>query len=460
MSKNITFTDCLENLKSVFNSALDGIWGIDRLGNIIFYNEAFKKFINDTYGLEIQDGDNIEKFFQGNRGLKLKKIWQKSLNGISLKRVFALQLPNKNILYILFKIFPLRNQSGEILGSVIIGRNITKERRKEKLLKHNLSEQYLINEVFKSLFNPKDFNDAIMKVLDMIGIHTKMSAIYVYQDYYDERYSHLTYEWYDSKLKSKEFPKEFNYDDFYGFKEYLVENNILIYNKFNEYSDTITDFFTRMGAKSAVIFPMMIKGKYIGFIVFQENKEDRLLTVSEIDILRIFASILGNALIQKYTEEKLTYASTHDPLTGLYNRAYFDAEIERLINSRNFPISVIMADLNGLKQINDTLGHKEGDELIIKAAKVLTKIFRKEDCVARIGGDEFAILLTKTDEEKMNEVIARIRVVEQEINSDEQIKVSLAIGGATAFSKDELQKAMLLADERMYIDKKRIKNIN
>ncbi|MCA1981109.1 MAG: sensor domain-containing diguanylate cyclase [Calditerrivibrio sp.] len=457
LNPDVSRDDC-SDLLSVLESSLDGIWAIDRDCRIIFFNSAFKDFMKNVYGIDVKLGILLTDLFKGIDGLKWNKIWKKVFAGDSLKRIFSVKTPSDVRLTILFRIFPLRKGLDQISGAVIIGRNITRERKKEKLLRHNLMEQYLINEVFKSLFNPKDFNEAVEKVLSIIGEQTKMSFIYVYEDYYDSEYCHLAYKWKCKSIEDVNFDEEFNYDQYHGFKESLIENNILMYNKYSNCSEGVRKFFEKNNAKYAVVFPMMIKGKYIGFIGFQENRSDRFLTVSEVDILRIFASILGNALIQKYTEEKLTYASTHDPLTGLYNRAYFDAEIERVMNGRSFPVSIVMADLNGLKQINDNLGHKEGDELIVNASKVLMKVFRKEDCVARIGGDEFAIILPKTDESLMKLLIERIRNVENEINSALKIKVSFALGGATAHSKEDIQKNIVLADEMMYEDKRRIKS--
>jgi len=89
----------------------------------------------------------------------------------------------------------------------------------------------------------------------------------------------------------------------------------------------------------------------------------------------------------------LRFLSTHDPLTGLYNRSYYEEELVRLGRGRAFPVSVIVADLDGLKDVNDTFGHEAGDGLLREAAEILRATFRAEDVVARIGGDEFAILL-------------------------------------------------------------------
>lgn len=94
-------------------------------------------------------------------------------------------------------------------------------------------------------------------------------------------------------------------------------------------------------------------------------------------------------------EEKLHYLNTHDALTGLFNRSFFDAELERLTESRRYPISVIITDVDGLKEINDTYGHAAGDQIIKLAAKVLRHAVRPEDVVARIGGTNLRFCFRK-----------------------------------------------------------------
>jgi len=149
---------------------------------------------------------------------------------------------------------------------------------------------------------------------------------------------------------------------------------------------------------------------------------------------------------RKEIEVSLRHDSTHDILTGLYNRAFFDEELERLSHGRLFPISIVMADVNGLKCVNDTMGHDAGDNLIRLAARIILDAFRAEDIVARIGGDEFAVLLPFTDAVVAEEAVERIKSSPEATSG----QVSIAFGVASADSKDQLTEALKLSDERMY----------
>ncbi|MEW6624422.1 MAG: PAS domain S-box protein [Bacillota bacterium] len=158
---------------------------------------------------------------------------------------------------------------------------------------------------------------------------------------------------------------------------------------------------------------------------------------------------------QKEVEEKLKYLSFHDQLTGIYNRAYFENEMKRLEGSREYPITIICADVDGLKLVNDTMGHQYGDELLKACARVLKEPLRKADILAHIGGDEFAVILPRTDNETGKKVLKRIREAVNIYNSkNPKVFLSFSLGMATTSSAEQsLADVFSDADDDMYKDK-------
>ena len=165
-------------------------------------------------------------------------------------------------------------------------------------------------------------------------------------------------------------------------------------------------------------------------------------------------SVIRDISDRKEIEKKLQYLSSHDSLTGLYNRSYFETEFERIEKGRKYPVSVIVADIDGLKSVNDTHGHVAGDVLIKSAANILSSVFRSDDIVARTGGDEFAILLIESDDNKASSLLWRIREAEHWMNFENKtLQVRLSLGSATAYQHKEMVNLVNEADKRMYIDK-------
>lgn len=187
--------------------------------------------------------------------------------------------------------------------------------------------------------------------------------------------------------------------------------------------------------------------KYLKKVIAEKDHQLEETTAA----LKEFNKMLEDEIAERTKrEEVISYLSYHDKLTGLYNRRFYEAEIKKIDNKKNIPISIIMGDVNGLKIVNDVFGHQKGDELIIKAARGIQHVIRKNDCAARWGGDEFVILLPRTTTEEAEDIIKRIsaQFVKERV---ENVQVSVSFGCKTKKSAEEdIMKILKSAEDYMY----------
>lgn len=200
---------------------------------------------------------------------------------------------------------------------------------------------------------------------------------------------------------------------------------------------------------------------YSADIVFRNDKFTRVYWKNYYaPVKSIEGNIIGltcfglNITDQKKAEEGMLELTYHDVLTGLYNRTFFAEELRRLDTVDHLPLSVITGDINGLKLINDAFGHAEGDKYLIEISKILQCSISQEDVLARIGGDEFCILLPKTDAQCAQLIVDRIRESCEQYTSianKETYYASISLGHATKVKAEEtFGKVFKVAEEYMY----------
>ncbi len=158
---------------------------------------------------------------------------------------------------------------------------------------------------------------------------------------------------------------------------------------------------------------------------------------------------------RKMNEERLKYISHHDSLTGIHNRTYFEKEIKRLTVSNEYPITILSLDADGLKIINDTMGHDRGDILLKNLAGILRRSLRECDILARVGGDEFVIILPRTESNTAQMIANRIKNNIQVYNQENpSLPISISIGLCTVEQPGNcLEEVLKKADEHMYRNK-------
>ena len=173
--------------------------------------------------------------------------------------------------------------------------------------------------------------------------------------------------------------------------------------------------------------------------IFKENEE----ITGVVLVFRDFSE-------KKQKQEEILNLSYHDYLTGLYNRRFYEEELKRLDTKRNLPLSLVMGDVNGLKLINDSFGHQMGDQLIQKAADMIRSGSRVDDIIARIGGDEFIIILPKTGSNEAEEIIKRMKEQTSE-NKEDTVDVSISFGYKTKeYEEENIQEIFKKAEDDMY----------
>ena len=246
----------------------------------------------------------------------------------------------------------------------------------------------------------------------------------------------------------------------------MASNQILISSTLTEasggtISPTTAKFLQNVLKTNLFIgIPFTADGKIFGLamIAIQNGRPE-----PSIEMLRFFSTMTSVSMRWKHTNEQLRQKGLHDALTGVYNRRFFDEEMNRLQNSRNYPISILMIDVNHMKKINDSIGHLKGDEVLQIVASIVPKCLRSSDMFARIGGDEFAVLLPQSEAYETQDVITRIQqAIDQyngKITGDRKTtpSISLSIGMATAETNSQTLKEILTqADLKMYENKRNL----
>lgn len=196
--------------------------------------------------------------------------------------------------------------------------------------------------------------------------------------------------------------------------------------------------------------------RYAGEFTIQKKNKDTLICDVYSAVIgktetnkRILMNVVIDITDRKKKDEEILFLSYHDPLTGLYNRRFYDQSIWNLRQTKNMPLSIIMADINGLKFTNDAFGHGAGDQLLLRVRDLFNKCQRKHDIVARIGGDEFILILPKTTKEEAVQLVdgMNLELEKMVLNG---ITISVSFGVSTCFDTKDIEDTIKNAEIDMY----------
>ncbi|WP_286235375.1 sensor domain-containing diguanylate cyclase [Thalassotalea sediminis] len=222
----------------------------------------------------------------------------------------------------------------------------------------------------------------------------------------------------------------------------------------------------QIGLRSMIVLPLKYMDTTVGVLkamsLMPNNFSDK-----ETDLLNILTDMIAAAMFfaAKYDKDALYYKATHDCMTGLANKALFMDRLRHTINQSNtehHQSAIVIADMDGLKQVNDNYGHRAGDEAIKEFAYRLKLIIRRSDTAARIGGDEFGLILTPIENHEALEII--IQRLKSKLTyplefENNQFKLMASVGSALIpHDGREINNLIDTADQRMYSVKKYRKN--
>jgi len=218
--------------------------------------------------------------------------------------------------------------------------------------------------------------------------------------------------------------------------------------------DKMLEYADKVGISRETYLKLLLNVKRVSYEQFENMGKFLYLNAKYLsEIAHQKLTLTKEIELRIEREKEITYLGNHDFLTGLYNRRFFEDELKRLDTERNFPLTIIMGDVNGLKLINDSLGHSLGDELLVKISKILKLAFRSDDIVTRVGGDEFVIILPKTEGFEAEKMIDRVKnLLANENVGNSEFSISFGFDVKTCIDQDSAD-ILKSAENKMYRQK-------
>lgn len=214
----------------------------------------------------------------------------------------------------------------------------------------------------------------------------------------------------------------------------------------------------KMRSRIEELIKTALSGKFMKTIVEVEVTKDKYLEeyytpIRDKNDQIIGVTVFSEDVTERHThEQSILHLSYRDTLTNLYNRRYYQEELARLDHEKYYPLTVVFADINGLKIMNDAFGHDAGDELLITVSEELLHVFHRDQRISRIGGDEFAILLPNTTKDKAQSLLDTVKIRLQKILIN-GMNVTVSFGVATKSDNEDINLILKEAEDDMYAHK-------
>jgi diguanylate cyclase (GGDEF)-like protein len=204
-------------------------------------------------------------------------------------------------------------------------------------------------------------------------------------------------------------------------------------NEFSMYVDKLVVYFDTEVPQSVIVIPLKVEDEVIGVMNFQTMKKD-MLTIERVEMFRIISSYAAIAVKNSLHSKELEDLSNKDQLTGLYNWRYYDKKMKELLSDDLHTFTLFVLDIDHFKNINDKFGHSVGNLCLKQLAKVTQKALKDSEFIARIGGEEFAVIYVNKNRKEVIEICSNfVKIVEEKMAKVGNINVSLTISIGVAF---------------------------
>lgn len=324
--------------------------------------------------------------------------------------------------------------------------DIFTDRIKRQLeIEHQLETQQTLIKCIQTLSDKYDANHAINSLLQIVGHYYDCDRTYLFEINWMMEILSNTYEWVNNGVSREidnlqDIPVSVIKHWLYIFREkgafYISNVDENVDQDTREY-----ELLQMQNIQSLVAAPLFKEGIITGFIGVDNPRKN----FEDFTLLTSVTHVIQNDLEKRRVTQKLEKLSYEDPLTGLYNRNKYNYTIEDLKTAPPGQLGIVYIDLNGLKTVNDTYGHEEGDKLLRSAASIIRSLFRNDNY--RIGGDEFVIILPHIPEQVFYDRIDRLR------KHFEKENVLASIGFNWRDKNVNIIEQVRMADINMYAEK-------
>ncbi len=398
-----------ELMKSLLDNTTDAIYIKDIAGKYLLFNQSAEEFVGKSANDVLNKDDT--SLFPHHEAMAVMAGDQNVLKARKTKTFEeTVTDPSGNVLSFLSTKGPIFNKEKELIGLFGIARDITDRKKLETELDN---EKKLLKATLRSVGDGVISCDKNGHVLFLNPVAEGLTG------------------WALEQARGKPIEQVFNiFNEATGEKSQNIAEKVIqsgIIQELENHTVLISTNGRKCPIEDSAAPIILDNGENAGAVIVFKDISEKLEKIEEI-----------------------RYLSYHDYLTGLYNRRFFEEELIRYNTLRNLPMTIVMADVNGLKLINDSFGHDVGDDLLRKAAKAISEGCRADDIVARLGGDEFVIILPKTDSLEAEKLVDRVQSKLSEYSVG-NIGLSISFGYETKTEEtQDIREILKRAEDHMY----------